>query len=83
MIKITIPFEGSDEDRARNQESHVWRVIDLEERYGAKGVGKATECQRCKVVADTVAADWPCGKAPNPISLDEYNYMIKNRKRNQ
>ena len=76
LARITIPFTGSEQQRKINQASHVWRVISLEERYGTRGLPVATECQRCKVVADAAAADWPCGAAPSPLTVDEYTYIF-------
>lgn len=80
IAKITLPFLGSDRERQVNQSSHVWRVVDLEDRFGAKGIPKATECQRCKVLAESEASNWPCGQAPAALSVDEYVHMFNGRK---
>lgn len=82
IVKIDIPFNGSAKQKSLNLESHTWRVVDLEQRYGVKNLPKITECQKCKVVADTIPAEWPCGMAPSPISLDEYQYMQKRKSNN-
>lgn len=83
IVKVTIPFNGTPAELAKNQASHVWRVIDMEERYGTRGIPRATECQRCKVLAESVASDWPCGQAPTPLSLGEYKYMLSRKKRHK
>lgn len=80
IARITLPFPGSEKDRQANQSSHIWRVVDLEDRFGARGIPKATECQRCKVIAESEASNWPCGQAPAPLSLDEYVHMFNGRK---
>lgn len=76
LARITLPFSGTEQQRATNQASHVWRVVNLEERFGARGIPVITECQRCKVVANAAAADWPCGMAPSPLTIDEYKYIF-------
>lgn len=79
LIKITLPFNGTESEKQNNIDSHTWRVVDMEQRYGVRGLPKITECVKCKVVADTPDAHWPCGMCPTPISYDEYSYMMKNR----
>lgn len=80
IAKITMPFIGSNVDKKTNQASHAWRVVDMEDRYGFRGLPKTTECQRCKIVASSEAANWPCGQAPTPLSLDEYLHILKYKK---
>jgi hypothetical protein len=55
----------------------MWRVVDLAERFGYKGLGKVSECRVCEIIASSEQAKYECGKAPEEVTLDEWQRRNK------
>jgi len=72
LIHVCPPFDGTPEQMEKNFDSHIWRIVDLQERFGYKGLGKISECKMCEVIATSEQAKYECGKAPEEITLDEW-----------
>lgn len=72
LVKVCPPFTGTYDDVMRNYDSHVWRVVDMDERFSIRGIGNRVECEECKVLADTEYSKYPCGNAPEGVIYDEF-----------
>ena len=72
IIKICPPYKGSYEQIMKNYDSHVWRVVDMNERFSISGLGTYVECEACQILADTEYAKYPCGEAPEGVTYDDY-----------
>jgi len=74
IIKIVPPFGGSASDAAANIDSHLWRVARFTELYSEADAnwGGIVACRACGVAADTEASKYPCGTAPDPVSLRDW-----------
>ena len=71
ILRVTPAFKGSPEEEKQNVESHTWRTVDLEQRYGLAGLSKIIECNVCKIVAGSERSKYPCGEAPPMVSYEE------------
>jgi len=77
FVKVTPRFNGTDEQRKNNVESHDWRRVDLAERYGIDELGIVVECFNCGILASGSEAEYSCGanqrrELPAQISFAEY-----------
>jgi len=77
LIYVCPPFDGTAEQMQKNIDSHTWRVVDLEERFGYRGLGKVSECRVCEIIASSEQAKYGCGEAPEEVSLDEWQRQNK------
>jgi len=77
FIYFCPPFNGTAEQMHENFDSHIWRVVDLAERFGYKGLGKVSECRVCQIIASSEQAKYECGKAPEEVTLDEWQRRNK------
>ena len=77
FIYFCPPFNGTAEQMNENFDSHIWSVVDLAERFGYKGLGKVSECRVCEIIASSEQAKYECGKAPEEVTLDEWQRRNK------
>lgn len=61
IVRTTPRFPGAPEQVRANIDSHRWRKVDLERRYGIAGLKPSVECSVCNVLAESNAATYPCG----------------------
>lgn len=82
-IKIIPAFEGTEEQKKQNVESHAWARVDLAKKYGQRGMQTVVQCLDCEVLASGNAAEYPCidvqnGKLPKPVPFDVYANRTRN-----
>ena len=77
LIYVCPPFDGTPEEMEKNFNSHIWRIVDLEERLGYRGLNKISECKICEIIATSEQAKYECGKAPEEVTLDEWQRQNK------
>jgi len=55
IASVPVPFDGTDEERAANRETHFFISFDPDE---------GQRCSGCDCRPSHVAADYPCGENP-------------------
>lgn len=66
---MTPAFPGSPAEADQNINDHNWQVIRLHERYpeAEENWPPVVSCRDCGALADTEAAKYECGTAPEPV----------------
>jgi hypothetical protein len=73
LIKIQPRFDGTDEEAMINVDSHHWTRLEFDQlpEIPSKKYPSMIVCKTCDALADSNAAEWPCGEAPPPVTLEE------------
>jgi len=59
QIEVNKPFDGSELERARNRDTHIW-IVDFDGEI---------HCDRCSAKPWHIAASWPCGETPEMVTV--------------
>ena len=73
ILRYTPTFPGTEEEAARNVDSHNWRVFRFHEFYheASQDWPPIVECEDCGCLADSDRSNYPCGEAPNMVKLED------------
>lgn len=73
LLRVVPRFDGTDEEAIANVDSHHWTRLDLSKfsELSGKTFPPLIVCKTCEVLADSNAAEWPCGQSPPAETLEE------------
>ena len=77
ILRFQPVFDGPEAEIIANIDSHTWKELRFQDEYPElshmRHLPSVMRCVVCKTLAEGNGATWPCGEAPDSVTLQEWD----------